>query len=67
MNHTAIRRNGSTAISHNILKTILQEIRLLRSEMSLLLPSEDIKEYSHPDRIKRSYLKAIKQYRPVSL
>ncbi len=46
------------------LRTILEEIRLLRGQVTLLLPQDDLATYTHPDRIKRSYQKAIKQYPP---
>jgi hypothetical protein len=51
--------------TRQLLKQVLLEIRILRHEFSLLLPSEDIEEYEHPDRIKRSYQKAIKKYPPA--
>jgi len=46
------------------LQAILEEVRLLREEFMLILPGEDLKKYSHPERIKRSYKKAIKEYPP---
>ena len=46
----------------NILQNIFKEIRLLRSEVTLFMPTEDLKEYAHPFRIKSSFDKAIKQY-----
>lgn len=60
-----------TKINHSrsnptVLRSILEEIRLLRNELSLLFPSEDIEGYAHPARIKHSYEKAIKQHPPVS-
>jgi hypothetical protein len=50
-----------------VLQSILEEIRLLRTEVSLLFPHEDLKGYAHPSRIKRSYEKALKQYPPLSV
>lgn len=50
-----------------VLKDILEELRLLRNEVMLLLPQEDLEEYAHPERIKNSYKKAIKKYSPTSL
>lgn len=50
-----------------ILQSILEELRLLRNEVMLLLPQEDLEEYAHPGRIKNSYRKAIKKYSPVLL
>ena len=49
-----------------VLRTILQELRLLRSEMMLLFPQDHLEDYAHPARIKRSYQKALKKYPPVS-
>ncbi len=46
----------------NILKNIFREVRLLRNEVSLLMPVESIKEYAHPSRIKNSFKKALRQY-----
>ena len=48
--------------NESILNNIFREIRLLRNEVSLLMPTEDIKEYSNPTRIKNSYRKALKHY-----
>lgn len=50
--------------TRHLLNLVLQEIRTLRHEFSLLLPYEDIEEYEHPARIKRSYQKAVKKYPP---
>lgn len=38
-------------------------ILLLRA----LFPQENLKEFQHPERIKRSYQRAIKEHPPVSL
>lgn len=50
-----------------MLQTILEELRLLRNEVMFLLPHEDLEDYANPERIRRSYQKAIKKYPPVSL
>lgn len=49
-----------------VLQAILQELRLLRNEVTLLFPQDRLEDYAHPTRIKRSYQKALKQYPPVS-
>ena len=54
------------SITSNEIQKILEELRLLRQEVRLLLPQEDLEDYADPERIKRSYQKAIKQYPPVS-
>lgn len=57
------RKNNQSAV---LLRSILREIRLLRNEVGLLFPYENLEEYAHPRRLKRSYEKALKQYPPVS-
>jgi len=54
-------------ISSKMLYSILEEVKLLREEVMLLLPQEDIEEYSHPKRISGSYRKALKKFPPVFL
>ncbi len=56
---------GMSTVSSKTLKAILEELRLLRNEVMLLLPQEELKEYAHPDRIRRSYQKAVKKHSPV--
>ncbi|NCS99362.1 hypothetical protein CO116_00595 [Candidatus Falkowbacteria bacterium CG_4_9_14_3_um_filter_38_19] len=60
-------KSGATKIPAKIVEAIFEELRLLRNEVRLLLPQEELEEYTHPDRIKHSYRKAIKKYPPVSL
>lgn len=43
-------------------QAILEELRLLRNEITLLLPHEDLEEYAHPERLKRSLENARKHY-----
>lgn len=52
-------------IPSKILQAILEELRLLRNEMTLLLPQEDLEDYTHKNRIRTSYQKAIKKYPPI--
>ena len=59
------RTATKTRVEPNVLKAILDELRLLRQEISLVLPQEDLKGYAHPARIKRSYQKALKRYPPA--
>ena len=54
------------AFQPKILEIILDEIRTLRRDLSLILPQEDLKNYTNPSRIKKSYQKAIKLYPPAS-
>lgn len=57
-------QNFKSVIPPQILQSILEELRLLREEVGLLLPQEDLEDYDNPERIKRSYQKAIKKYPP---
>ena len=52
-------------VSKDTLHIILEELRLLRNEITLLLPQEDLEDYAHPERIRRSFQKAIKKH-PVA-
>lgn len=55
-----------TKQSSNVLKVILQEIRLMRQKLNLILPQDDLETYENPKRIKQSYQNAIKQYPPYA-
>lgn len=57
----------TTKNGEKTLQAILEELRLLRKELILLLPQEDLEDYEHPERIKKSYQKAIKKYPPAPL
>ena len=64
----AIKNNiqsASPVFNSRIFSSILTELRLLRKEVLLLLPQEDLEEYSDEDRIKKSYLKALRKYPPI--
>ena len=67
MNQKTQVKNKVDRKSPKILETILEELRLLRNEVMLLLPQEDLEEYAHPDRVRSSYQKAIREYPPTSL
>lgn len=65
---TQIKTQLKTTTQYSeILKRILEEIRLLRNEVRLILPSEKLEDYSNSRRLKKSYEKAVKRYPPVSL
>lgn len=65
---TKIRdREYKQSVPADLLRSILEEIRLLRNEVSLLFPYENLEDYAHPRRLKQSYEKAIKQYPPISV
>lgn len=51
--------------SFKVLKSILEELRLLREEIKLLLPQEDLEGYTNSKEIKQAYQKAIKKHPPV--
>lgn len=57
-------QNFKSVVPPQILQSILEELRLLRGKVELLLPQEDLEGYANPERIKRSYQKAIKKYPP---
>ena len=67
MSTVSTKTRRAQAASPLMLRAILEELRLLRNEMQLLLPQEDLKDYAHATRIKRSYRNALKQYPPASL
>ena len=46
----------------NMLENILKEIKNLRGDLSMFLPSESTNDYVHSSRIKKSYKVALKQY-----
>lgn len=52
-------------ISSNLLQSIFKELQIIRKELSLIIPQEDIKEYAHSARIKKSYQRALKRF-PIS-
>ncbi|MEK7535483.1 MAG: hypothetical protein AAB590_00495 [Patescibacteria group bacterium] len=52
-------------VTNKTIESILIELHLLRRELELLVPKEDLKSYSHPKRVLNSYEKALTQYPPV--
>ena len=64
--NTAVKTKSEIA-PQEILQKILEEIRLLRGEVSTLLPQDDLDNYANPSRIRNSYSEAIKKYPPVAL
>lgn len=67
MTQVSVKSRNVSRGAPDALKEILRELRLLRSEVALFLPYEDINGYAHPDRIRRSYGRAIKNYPPRSV
>jgi len=59
-------KSGVVTVPSEMMRAILEELRLLRQEIMLLFPQEDLEDYAHPDRVRNSYQKAIKEYPPVS-
>ncbi|MBI2450957.1 MAG: hypothetical protein HYV52_01295 [Parcubacteria group bacterium] len=64
MNTTTVKIQKDKLNINKTLNSLLQEVRFLRQEITLILPRENIKEYAHPERIKNSYQKALKKYPP---
>lgn len=56
-----------TKVPTDILHRIYEELHLLRKEVMFLFPQEELEEFQHSERIKRSYQRAIKEHPPVSL
>ena len=61
----ATKTVSKSRISQVTLKDVLQEIHGLRNELRMLFPQENISDYAHPERLKKSFQKAIKQYPPT--
>ena len=59
---TTTLKNREVQNTNRLLNQVLKEVRSLREDFSLFLPQEDVKEYAHPNRIRNSYLKALKKY-----
>ena len=49
---------------HKLIKIVLQELRLLRHDFSLLIPSENLSDFKIKTKIVSSYKKALKQFPP---
>lgn len=47
-------------------RDVLNELRLLRHDLSLLLFQDDVSDYKNAEKIKQSYQRATKQHPPVS-
>lgn len=56
---------AKVSIETKILRNILEEIKLVRTEISLFLPNENLKEYTNSKKIMASYKKALKEYPPA--
>ena len=65
MNDKITPKINTQPISPQVLQYILKELRLLRQEVMLLFPQDDLEAYAHPKRIKSSYQKALKKYPPA--
>lgn len=65
MANQGIKITSANAVSAQILQSILEELRLLRSEVMLLLPQDDLEDYAHPKRVQGSYQRAVKKYPPL--
>ena len=59
-------QSTSPVFNSRMFSSILSELRLLRKEVLLLLPQEDLEEYVDENRIKKAYLKALKKYPPIT-
>ena len=50
--------------AEKLMRDVLREVRELRREVSLVIPSESLKGYAHPRRILTSYRRATRKYPP---
>ncbi|OGI29871.1 MAG: hypothetical protein A3G09_04475 [Candidatus Moranbacteria bacterium RIFCSPLOWO2_12_FULL_48_12] len=57
-----LTQTKQSSSERKLLRDILAELRLLRAEFSLFLPSENLSEYASPTEIKRLFKKALKTY-----
>jgi len=57
-------RMSTKTVRHEtaVLRALLNEVRLLRSELTLILPTEKLSGYAHPRRISGAYRRALKAY-----
>ena len=62
---TKTNKSEVIAVPSGMMRAILEELRLLRNEVLLLFPQEDLEDFANADRIKNSYQKAIKDH-PLS-
>jgi len=54
-------KTRETAVStDHLLKLVLGELKSLRKEFAILIPQEDLAEYAHARRVKRSYEQALR-------
>lgn len=57
-----IQTKNRTLNNQQLLNEVLREMRRLKQEVSVIVPQEDLKSYTHPSRIKKSYQRALKQF-----
>jgi len=64
---TSVATQGATALAP-VLRSLIAEIKLLRNDLrSFVVPTERLEgDYAHPERIRRSYQKALRRYPPRS-
>lgn len=56
--------NKTATKTEKLMRDVLREVRELRRDVSLILPSESLSGYAHPRRILTSYRKATKLHPP---
>jgi len=57
-------KNKKKLLPIDLARAIFEEIRLLRQEISLILPQDDLSKYQNPGKIRKSYEKALEMYPP---
>jgi len=49
-------------MTEKLLSKVLREVRSLRRDIDIIVPSESLNDYKHPDRILASFRRATKKY-----
>lgn len=61
---TATKIKNEAFNTQRLLTRVLEEIKHLRRDMSFAIPGENLEDYAHPNRVKKSFQKALKKYPP---
>lgn len=60
------KSNATIEMPSLMVKAIFEELKLLRKELSFVLPQDNLEDYSHPEKIRSSYERAMKNHPPVA-
>ena len=56
---------ATNAKTEQLLSKVLREVRSLRRDIDIMVPSESFDDYKHPARILGSFRRASKKYAPL--